>query len=116
MRFYNLVDVESGELIAYAAVERAGAIAHLRDLFGRDAAAIGLLLDMLLPRLRRAGAEAAWFSVLGPPWLESLLKKRGFVAREDRCVVVDWRSSSAGGPSDLLDPARWYLTEADEDA
>jgi hypothetical protein len=110
------VDSGTGALVAYAAVERDGVIASLRDLFGRDADAIGLLLDMLLPRLRRAGAEAAWFSVLGPRWLEGLLIKRGFVPREDRCVVVDWPASAAAPPSELLDQARWYLTEADEDA
>ena len=71
---------------------------------------------MLLPRLRGAGAEAAWFSVLGPRWLEGLLFKRGFVAREDRCVVVDWPKARAGSPAELLDQSRWYLTEADEDA
>jgi len=110
------VDTRSGELAAYAAVEHAGVIAKLRDLFGRDAAAIGLMLDMLLPRLRRAGAEAAWLSVLGPPWLESLLKNRGFVAREERCVVIDWPVAATSAPPTLLDRSRWYLTEADEDA
>jgi len=79
-----------------------------------DREAIALLLDTLLPRLRRAGAEAAWFVWLGPQWLESLLKRRGFSARESRSVVIDWGASSAS-PEQLLDKARWYLTEADED-
>jgi hypothetical protein len=113
-RFYNLIGPD-GALAAYAAVERDGGIAKLRDLFGRDADAIGLLLDTLLPRLRRAGADAAWFSTIGPRWLEGLLVKRGFVQRESRSVVVDWGRSPPDPAQTLLDSTRWYLTEADED-
>jgi len=114
-RFYNLI-APDGALVAYAVVERDGPIAQVRDLFGRDREAIGLLLDMLLPRLRGAGAEAAWFSALGPRWLEGLLVKRGFVQRESRSVVIDWGRSPPEAPQTLLDATRWYLTEADEDS
>jgi hypothetical protein len=115
VRFYNLVASDGAELAAYAVVEREGPIAQLRDLFGRDADAIGLLLDILLPRLRREGAEAAWFSYLGPSWLDSVLRNRGFVPRESRCVVID-AGRTPSPPPDLFDPTRWYLTEADEDS
>jgi len=113
--FYSLVTAEDRNLAAYAVVEREGSVAHLRDLFGRDPAAIALLLDMLLPRLRSTGAEAAWFAWLGPPWLDGLLTRRGFAARESRYVVVDWSPSMEASSRELLDPTRWYLTEADED-
>jgi hypothetical protein len=113
--FYNLVGPD-GALAAYAFVEREGGVARLRDLFGRDAAAISLLLDTLLPRLRADGADAAWFSYLGPRWLDGLLLKRGFAARESRTVAVDWGQSPAETAHALRDPTRWYLTEVDQDA
>jgi len=114
VRFYNLVAREGGEVAAYAVVERDGSFARLRDLFGRDREAIALLLDMLLPRLRADGAEAAWFVWLGPKWLDELLTRRGFRARESRSVVIDWGPSAASS-EELLEKTQWYLTEADED-
>jgi hypothetical protein len=70
---------------------------------------------MLLPRLRDTGAEAASFAWLGPRWLDGLLIRRGFTARESRFVVIDWTPSAEASSRELLDPTRWYLTEADED-
>jgi hypothetical protein len=72
--------------VAYAVLEQQGGTVHLRDLFGARAA-LGPLLDLLLPLLRAEGAESASFMFLGPADVQALLSSRGFRARERERVL-----------------------------
>ncbi len=106
-----------GPLSAWAVVELepATGAAHLRDLFGHHAD-LGPLVDLLLPALRRRGAASLSVRFLGAPLVRDLLTRRGFVARgEGRTVVVVPGARSTEGER-LVDPERWHLFDADEDA
>lgn len=101
---------------AYAVIERAGDVAHLRDLFGHRAA-IGALIDRLIPALYRRGAASISFRYLGAPWLVEVIAARGFVPRQaDRTIAIT--ASDRLDPhvaAILLDADAWHLTDADED-
>lgn len=115
-----LVTVEGrgdGEPGAYAVVEPdADGVAHLRDVFGHRAAVAGLL-DLLGPALTLRGARAMSVRYLGAPWLPRLLEARGWLARAPgRAVVVSARPGLDGPLARALaEPARWHLTDLDED-
>lgn len=111
----TLVRRTSGELVAYAVVERdpaTGAV-HVRDLFGhkRD---LGALLDLLLPALWRRGAVSVSLRLLGAPEIVALLEERGFERRaESRTAVVQ---AGRGALGDRLEETRrWHLFDVDED-
>ena len=104
---------------AYAVVQRQGGSAYLRDLFGR-LEAIGPLLDLLLPALRDQGCTSVSIGYLGAPHLVDLLLSRKFEYRHsNRTVIVacgNGIDAEPGGLADaVVDPERWYLTDADED-
>ena len=104
------------EIAGYAAVEREGDVAHLRDLFAQSREATARLLDLLLPALLLGGAVSVSFRLLGPSWLTDLLAARGFARRESaRSVFIDRGASCPLEAAALGDSGRWYLTDADED-
>ncbi len=114
-RFATLTSARAPHpLLAYAVVERQGDTAHIRDLFGEQRA-LGPLLDLLLPRLRAEGASSASFMCLCSPRLAALLRSRGFGVREQERVLV-YTAASAELAKSLSDPARWYVTDADDDS
>ncbi|HVK78700.1 MAG TPA: GNAT family N-acetyltransferase [Kofleriaceae bacterium] len=107
---------DGGELRAYAAIERAGDTAHVKDLFGHQPDVLALL-DLLPAWAYRTGAHALSMRYLGATWLRDALVERGFKARQsDRLVAV---GASDALPADLrakvLDVGAWHLTDFDED-
>jgi hypothetical protein len=112
-RLAMLVDRQTGELRAYAAIARDGKVADLVDIFGAPESLFVLLL-LLGPELRRAGYESASLRIGAPVWITDLLGRVGFQVREvGNALVVDPLQHVAG--STLLDPSSWFLTDADED-
>jgi hypothetical protein len=106
-------------LEAYAVVERAGEVAHVRDLFGHPAV-LQPMLALLCARLAVAGAHSISVRLLGAPALVAALEALGFRERADHRTIIADAGASLGGaggaPAELFDPASWYLTDADEDA
>lgn len=112
-----LVQRSDTALAAYAVVERdaiTGA-AHLRDVFGYKAA-LGPLLDLLVPALWRSRAHSVSIRLLGAPYLVTALVDRGFEPRpEQRTVVVQvGRAGEAARPR-LENREAWHLLDLDED-
>jgi hypothetical protein len=101
---------------AYAVVELAGDVAHLRDVFGHKAGVAGLI-DRLVPALYRRGAASLSIRYLGAPWLVALLTARGFVSRQaDRMIALGVSDRlEATVARQLADASAWHLTDADED-
>ena len=114
-RFAALLTHPGGALSAYAVVREDGTTARLRDLFGHRAA-LGPLLDLLLPALRLEGFTSTSFQYLGAPAVVELLRARGFRPREHEAAVV---FDAPGHDPEVNDLAaarhRWHLTEADGD-
>jgi len=103
------------ELRAYAVVEREGAVAHIRDLFGHPPD-LGTLLDLLLVALARQGAASVSFSFLGSNRIGQLLASRGFRTRQsERAIVCDTDVARRDLAALVDDAQNWHLTEADED-
>lgn len=101
------------DVSAYAVVQRQGPTAHVRDIFGHRAA-LGALLDLLLPRLRKEGAHSASLMFLGPRSIQEMFRLRGFSPRENERIAF-FDTASATLTRQLADPDRWYLTDADDD-
>lgn len=114
-RFLALTHRQSRQLAAYAVVEPENGAAHIRDLFSTSKEDLAALLDRLLLSLRFEGFTSASLCFLGAPWLVALLTERGFRARADQAVVLDCGKDAPDSPEVLLSPARWYITQADED-
>jgi hypothetical protein len=102
-----------GQLDAYAIVEQEGSMLHVRDLFGRSRA-LGPLLDQLALAGWHEGAASLSMRHLGSGSFVRVLRERGFWPREQVRAVVVARAERAAD-SELLDPGRWHLTDADED-
>ena len=103
------------ELAAYAVVERAGRVAHLRDMFGRPEDC-GSLLALLLPALTLDGAEAVSFRFLGSRRITEVLERHGFERRQASSTVFFDTGAAVASQRDLLsDVEHWYLTDGDED-
>lgn len=113
-----LIDRDRGDrLCAYAVLQmdRDEGRVHLRDLFGGE---LALLLQRLAPALRRRGFEAMSARFLGAGAVVRTLLACGFRLRDAERAVVIRPSGPTGGSSTeaaLLNPERWYLTDADED-
>jgi hypothetical protein len=116
LRIFALARRGTREVVAFAVVEAEGRAAHLRDLFGGSPADIASLLDCLLPHLSFDGYTSASFGFLGPTWMVDILTKHRFTARNQQAVVIDWGKAPPSPPERLMDPAAWFLTQADEDA
>jgi hypothetical protein len=114
-QFLALTDRKSRQLAAYAVVEPDQRTAHVRDLFGTSKEDLAALLDRLLLSLRVVGFSSVSLSFLGAPWLVGLLTERGFRPRDHQAVVLDCGKDAPDSPEVLLSPARWYITQADED-
>lgn len=112
-----LVQRSDRALHAYALVERdvpAGAV-HIRDVFGYKAA-LGPLLDLLLPGAWWSGAHSLSIRLLGAPYLASVLVERGFERRpEQRTVVMQVGRSHEALRARLEDVDAWHLLDLDED-
>jgi hypothetical protein len=109
-----LIDRDRGDrLCAYAVLHIDRGRAHLRDLFGGE---LALLLQRLAPALRSRGIEAMSVRFLGAGAVARTLLACGFHPREaERAVVVRPGRPGDPGADSLLNPERWYLTDADED-
>jgi hypothetical protein len=107
---------DGGAPLAYAVVEMAEGVAHLRDLFGHRAG-VAALLDRLVPALYRRGATTASIRYLGAPWLAEALVARGWVARSaDRLITIGVAEGLDARVAAAVTAAeRWHLTDADED-
>jgi hypothetical protein len=111
-----LVHKPSGDLRAYAVLQREDRVAHIMDLLGRTEEDVGLLLTLLLRDLRVRAVGSVSIRFLGASWVKHLLEWHGFRLREAvRDVVLipgDQLSLQADFPYHL---ESWYLTDADED-
>jgi hypothetical protein len=119
LQLFGLTRRKTRALEAYAVVERAGEVGHVRDLFGHPAA-LQPMLALLCARLALARARSISVRLLGAPALAAALEALGFRERPDqRTIIADVGGALRGAAiatAELFDPASWYLTDADEDA
>lgn len=116
-RIFALVDRKApNHVCAYAVVDRDQDAVRIRDWFG-EPDSLGPLLDLLLPSLVVSGrATSVSMRYLGRPDVVALLSQRGFEPREARWpIVFDATPGPRISRDALRDPARWHLTDADED-
>lgn len=118
-RDYRLVALRGqqgdGSLLAYAVVSFEGDMAAVHDFFGAPEA-LARLFDLLIPALRRRDAASISVQFLGEPRVVKLLRARGFSPREARRPVIVSPGEGASVPErSLLDPSRWFLTDADHE-
>ena len=106
----------TGELRAYAVIDREGEGAHIRDLFGHRPDVLGLL-ELLPAVLYRTGAIALSMRYLGARWLREALEERGFSARSNDRLIVVGAGEALPEPArgKLVDVEAWHLTDFDED-
>jgi|GEM_PF-1713279 hypothetical protein len=111
-----LVERNTGQLRAYAAIQAGGKTAHIADLFGLGPTDLGLLLDLVIPELERRGFAAASMHFLGASWMHALLTSRGFRFRSAvDPVFVDPGGALLTHGEQLPSVEEWYLTDADRD-
>ena len=105
------------EVLAYAAIlQKETGVALIADFLAIDDDALGALLDLLMPALRRRGFESAMTFFLGPMRIEAVLRAHGFVLRESaKFVAVGAGEGLSVAPEALTKVTDWYLTEADRD-
>ena len=112
----GLVRRSGGALDGYAALEQQGDVWHVRDIFAR-LAALPALLRLLCFDLMRRGASSISLRILAPPSVVAALTDLGFRERADkRTIVCGIGKKSELDSKQIYDIARWYVTEADEDA
>ena len=100
---------EGERLIGYVVVHLEGSTAHVRDLQGIDAQAMGDTLRHLSRTLKNAVSIS--FLCSAPPALATELEAIGFQVREPSRTLIGY----AEDPTILESLASWYATEADED-
>ena len=108
-----LVDRETGEVRAYAAiVEKVKGVALVADFLAEHDDALQALFHRLFPALRARGFDQALTYFLGAPAVDAVLRDVGFSFRNPaKNLVVD---APADSPVPM-DADRWYVTEADRD-
>lgn len=110
---------ERGELSAWVAVHRAGDVAFVRDLQGRDVRAMATALRLASLESRAAGCSSVSLLCAAPPALRDALAALGFRARPSSRVMIglagERLATDPTGASTLAALERWYATEADED-
>lgn len=116
---YGLESKDEGTLHAYAVVHLAADVAHVRDLQGRDAASMGIMLRLLAGELRGQRAVVMSFLCAAPPELAAELFALGFRVRPPSRTMIglagDRIANDASKAGVLASLDRWYATEADED-
>jgi hypothetical protein len=111
-----LVNRRTGDLEGYAVVEETPETTHIRDIFCH-AAARKSLVRLLSAALVWRGAPSISMRLCGAAPLVACLQASGFRERADRrTVLVDVGAPLCPDTDRILDPSRWYLTDADEDA
>jgi hypothetical protein len=107
---------KTGAIAGYAAVEQEGDVWHVRDLFAHQAE-LPALLRLLCLALLVKGAASISLRLLAPPAVIDALDDLGFRERADkRTFVCGAGKNSQISAAELYDVARWYITDADEDA
>lgn len=110
-----LIDRAGSALQAYAVLGIKDGAAHLHDFFG-EPAALGALVDLLVPAIARRGARSLSVRFLGDPRVVAELVARGFSARDrSRAVVLSPGDAGADAAEAACDPAGWFLTDADHE-
>lgn len=111
-RFLTL-NCRTNGLIAYAATEVIGKVLHIRDLLCHPdhPDSLILLLDSLFRDAHCDGHTSVSFEFLGPPTIQSALKRLGMVPRGQRNVMF----TASGPTAETLRQIPWYITSADED-
>lgn len=106
----------TGELRAYAVIDRAGNHAYVKDLFGHKPDILALL-DLLPAAKYRRGAHSLSIRYLGAPWLSDALAAHGFQPRQaDRMIAVaTGKALSADLCAHVSNVEAWHLTDYDED-
>jgi len=115
-RFVVLTDA-ANDVLAYAAIlQKEEGVALIADFLAVDDEALDELLARMIPVLRARGFGLATTFFLGPEWIATVLRSRGFVPRESAKFVVVGAGRGLSVPADALTSVKdWYLTEADRD-
>lgn len=107
------LEARGGGARAYAAVSEEDGDLAVRDFFGPPEM-LPPLFEKLAVWARARGARSIALRFLGDPRVVAALHASGFHARDHRrAIVIEAFESSTRYA--LLEPANWYLTDADED-
>lgn len=84
------------------------------DLLAADTTALQVLLAALCRKLRHEGAAGIQMMYFGSPLIESGLSRFQFFRRESEYRVLTYlHPNNRDRQDELLDPARWHVTEAE---
>lgn len=89
-------------------------LATIVDLLPADSVALDALLTALCPQLRREGAVGVQTMYFGLPWVEAALSRFNFFRRESEFRVLAYlHPRLRDHQAELLNPARWHVTDAE---
>lgn len=89
-------------------------LATIVDLLPADAAGLQVMLAALCQHLRREGAVGVQFMYFGSPLIESALRRFQFYRRESEFRLLAYlHPNYRDRQAELLDPARWHVTDAE---
>ncbi len=89
-------------------------LATIVDLLPADSKALDAVLTALCRQLRREGAVGVQTMYFGSPWIESALGRFNFFRRESEFRVLGYlHPRLRDRQAELLDPARWHVTDAE---
>ena len=89
-------------------------LATIVDLLPADSEALEALLTALCRQLRREGAVGVQTLYFGSPLVESALGRFNFFRRESEFRVLAYlHPRHRDRQAELLNPARWHLTDAE---
>lgn len=105
----------AGEVIGFVAIERAGELAAIADLFSApDAKTIDAILQLAMDYASAAGCSLLEMSTTQDSTLARRLRRHGFIGREERGFQVAVENDDP--QLDVLISAQsWHFTEADQD-
>lgn len=104
-----------GQVVGFAALERAGEFAAIADLFtAADPVVMDAMLQRLIEHASASGCSSLEISLTGDSLLARRLRRHGFVGRDERGFQV---AVSDNDPQArlLLKAEAWHFTEADQD-
>jgi hypothetical protein len=114
-RVFCLSD-DTQTLAGYVIFSRHNATAKIADILAADLRWLRPLLLGFTREMRREGAENLTFLYVGSDAIGRALKSCGFFKRPEKSNMLIYVNGEAHSSAmELLEPSRWYLTDADRD-
>jgi len=106
-----------GEMLGYVIYSTStNGVVNIADLFYSDYKSLTELLREFVIQQKKVERSSINFSFLGPKKLKNILRKQGFIKRqEDSNILLYINANKNTIISDNLEAENWYITEADRD-